>query len=128
MNKKILVIEDKAIVREIYQKELMKCGYDVTAVATGEEGLETFKKDKFDAVLLEVMLPGINGIEVLKKIKSDENNKSLAVVLLTNLGQEDVIKEGFDSGATGYLIKSNYNPDQIINEVKNFIEGPEVVH
>lgn len=126
MNKKILVIEDKAIVREIYQKELMKCGYDVTAVATGEEGLETFKKDKFDAVLLEVMLPGINGIEVLKKIKSDENNKSLAVVLLTNLGQEDVIKEGFDSGATGYLIKSNYNPDQIINEVKSFIEGPDV--
>lgn len=123
MNKKILLIEDDDLIREMYAGELTKNGFEVSACPNGEKGLEVLKMGQFDLVLLDIMLPGINGLEVLKLIKQDPKTKELKVVLLTNLGQETVIKLGFGLGAVGYLIKSAYNPDQIIKEVQSFIDG-----
>lgn len=123
MNKKILLIEDDDFIREMYASELTKNGFEVSACPNGEKGLEALKMGQFDLVLLDIMLPGINGLEVLKQVKQDPKTKELKVILLTNLGHETVIKLGFGLGATGYLIKSVYNPDQIINEVKGFIDG-----
>lgn len=119
--KRILVIEDDTFIREMYQSELERAGFEVFAAATGEEGLKILPQNKLDLVLLDILLPGINGLEVLKQIKQNPQNQNLKVVLLTNLGQEATIKEGFKIGAIGYLIKAAYNPDQIVQEVKNFI-------
>ncbi len=123
MNKKILLIEDDDFIREMYESELIKNGFEVSACPNGEKGLEVLKMGQFDLVLLDIMLPGINGLEVLKQIKQNPKTKELKVILLTNLGHETVIKQGFELGAISYLIKSAYNPDQIINEVKGFIAG-----
>lgn len=122
MNKKILLVEDDNFIREMYQDELQRNGFEVAAYESGEEGVKASQENQFDLVLLDIMLPGINGLEVLKQIKTNPQTKNLKVVILTNLGQETIIKEGFKIGAIGYLIKSSYNPDQIIQEVKRFIE------
>lgn len=122
MNKKILLIEDDYLIREMYADELTNNGFEVTACASGEKGLEALNATHFDLVLLDIMLPGINGLQVLKQIREDPKSKELKVVLLTNLGQETIIKQGFGLGAVGFLIKSAYNTDQIIKEVKSFIE------
>ncbi len=127
MNQKILLIEDDNFIREMYQDELTRSGFQVSAYETGEDGLKALQQNHFDLVLLDIMLPGINGLETLKQIKINPQNKNLKVVILTNLGQETIIKEGFKLGAIGYLIKSAYNPDQIIQEVKKFISSPNLV-
>lgn len=123
MNKKILLIEDDYMIREMYTDELIKNGFEVSACPSGEKGLEVLKTTQFDLVLLDIMLLGINGLEVLRQIKEDPKSKQLKVVLLTNLGQETIIKQGFGLGALGFLIKSAYTPDQIVREVKGFIDG-----
>lgn len=121
--KKILLIEDDELIREMYESELKKAGFEVTAFTKGEEGLKVLQQEQFDLILLDIMLPGINGLEILKQIKQNPQTKNLKVVLLTNLGQETIIKQGYALGATGYLIKAAYNPDQVIQEVKNFVDG-----
>lgn len=123
MDKKILLVEDDLLIREMYESELIRAGYSVVACASGEEGVKALQNNHFDLALLDIMLPGINGLEVLKQIKQNPDTKNLKVVLLTNLGHETVIKTGLDLGAVGYLIKSAYTPDQIINEAKSFIDG-----
>lgn len=121
--KKILLVEDESLIRELYARQLTKAGFVVKSVADGEAGLEELKKEQFDMCLLDIMLPGMNGLEMLREFKSKNPNSSMIVVLLTNLGQESVIKEGFDLGAQAYLIKTSYTPDQIVQEVKNTLES-----
>ena len=123
MKKRILLIEDDELIREMYASELAKNDFEVFAFSTGEEGLKVLEQNQFDLILLDIMLPGLNGLEILKEIKQNPLNKNVKVVLMTNLGQETIIKEGFQLGADGYLIKAAYNPDQIIQEVRNFIDG-----
>lgn len=118
---KILLVEDDTFIRDIYQSELTRNGFEVTAFASGEEALQILEQKQFDLLLLDIMLPGINGIDVLKKIKANPKTQYLQVVILTNLGQETVVKEGLDTGAVGYLIKASYNPDQIVQEVKKIL-------
>ncbi len=121
--KKILLVEDEALIRELYARQLTKSGFLVKAVADGEAGLQTLGQEKFDLLLLDIMLPGMNGLEMLREFKSKNAGSTMMVILLTNLGQESVIKEGFDLGANAYLIKTSYTPDQIVQEVKNAIDG-----
>lgn len=123
MKNKILLIEDDDFIRMMYQEELTKSGFDVLVCISAEDGLKVLEQGVFDIVLLDIMLPGMNGLEALKQIRQNPKTKNLKVVLLTNLGQETVIKQGFEMGAVGFLIKSAYNPDQIIKEVKIFIEN-----
>lgn len=121
VKKRILIVEDDDFIREMYEEELIRVGFEVAAAATGEEGLKILSQAQFDLALLDILLPGINGLEVLKQIKQNPQTQNLKVVLLTNLGQEATIKEGFQIGAIGYLIKAAYNPDQIVQEIKNFL-------
>lgn len=121
MKNKILLVEDDTFIRDIYQSELTKNGFEVTAFASGEEALQTLEQKEFDLALLDIMLPGINGIDVLKRIKQNPKTQNLQVVMLTNLGQETVVKEGLDTGAVGYLIKASYNPDQLVQEVRKIL-------
>ncbi len=123
MEKKILLVEDDILIREMYESELIRSGYKVVACSSGEDGIKALQQGHFDLALLDVMLPGINGLEVLNQIKQNPLTKDIKVVLLTNLGQEAIKKKGFDLGVVGYLIKSANTPDQFIKEVKGYLEG-----
>lgn len=122
---KILIIEDDFFVRDLYNRELTREGFEIASAEDGPEGLLKAVEEKPDLVLLDIMLPKMSGLDVLKTLKEKEETKDIPVVLLTNLGQDSVIREGFSLGAVGYLIKAAYTPTQIIEEVKKFLKESE---
>lgn len=120
-SKRILLIEDDDLIRDLYKRQLDLAGLATDGFPNGKEGLESLTKNHYDLVLLDILLPDINGLEILKKIKDDQANKELPVVLLTNLGQDEIVKQGFNLGAEGYLIKLYYTPEKVIEEVRNIL-------
>ena len=121
-SEKILVIEDDQFLRELYDELLKEEGYEVDIAKDGEEGLGKFLEGGYSLVLLDIMLPKIDGLEILRRAKDKKPKKENGpIVLLTNLGQDSIIKEGFSLGAAGYLVKSAMNPDQVLNEIKVFL-------
>lgn len=120
---RVALIEDEDFLRELYKREFEAAGFSLDGFATGEDGLVALKQNQYDVILLDIMLPGINGLQVLKQIKQDGATKGIPVILLTNLGQDEVIKEGFTLGAEGYLIKAAYSTKQVVEEMKNILKG-----
>lgn len=121
MNKKLLLVEDEEYIRDLYKRQLDLAGLMTDAFGLGNEGLAAAEKNPYDLILLDIMLPDINGLQILQKIKQNPLSKNTPVVLLTNLGQDAVIKQGFELGADGYLVKAAYTPDQIVQEIKNIM-------
>ena len=121
--KVILIIEDEDDLRELYAEVLEDAGFKVLEVDDGQEGLSKALSEKYDLLLLDIMLPRFDGLEILRMMKKKKHLAEIPVVLLTNLGHESIIKEGFALGANGYLIKSEHTPDQVVEEVRNFLEG-----
>ena len=122
-SKKILLVEDEDFIRELYVRQLTKAGFQVKSAVDGQSGLNMLNAEAFDLLLLDIMLPGMNGLQLLRTFKTQHPNSPMITILLTNLGQEAVIKEGFELGAQAYLIKASYTPDQVVNEVKNALAG-----
>ncbi len=130
MKKRLLLVEDEIFIRELYEKVLGGAGYDVESSQDGQDGLNKAKAGKHDMILLDIMLPKMTGIDVLKEIRKDPSDylKTVPIFLLTNLGQESIIKEAFKIGANGYLLKAKYLPNQILNEIEAFFKNnPPVV-
>lgn len=117
--KKILLVEDEDFIRELYTRQLTRAGFQVKTAIDGQTGLNMLKSETFDLLLLDIMLPGMNGLQLLREFKTQNPSSRMITILLTNLGQETVIKEGFELGAQAYLIKASYTPDQVVMEVKN---------
>ena len=119
--KRILIIEDDQDVRELYSEVLRDGGFEVAEAVDGQSGLAKVLEGRYDLLLLDIMLPKFDGLEVLKTIKQKAEVKGIPVILLTNLGREAIIKEGFSLGADGYLIKSEHTPEEIVDEVRKFL-------
>ena len=120
-SKKILLIEDEDFIRDLYKRQLDLAGLQTDAFGNGKDGFEALSKGTYDLILLDIMLPVINGLDVLRKIKVDEKTKNIPVILLTNLGQDSVIKEGFALGAKEHIIKASLTPNQIVEKVKSLL-------
>ena len=121
--KRILIVEDDQFLREFYQELLLAEGYLIDVAADGEVALYKLQNNEYDLVLLDLMLPKKDGVQVLRDLKlSPPKSPNVIIVILTNLGQDLVIKECFDLGADGYLIKSALNPDQVLTEVKSYLQ------
>lgn len=119
--KRILLVEDEEPIRELYKRQLELAGFQVDAFGIGKDALTAVSQKDYDLLLLDIMLPDINGLQILKEVKANDRTKNISVLMLTNLGQDITIKEGFDLGAEGYLIKASYTPDQIIEEINNIL-------
>lgn len=120
--KKILVVEDDKFLRELISRDLVKEGYDVVEAVDGEKGIESIKKENPDLVLLDLILPGIDGFEVLSRMKSDPALSQIPVIILSNLGQRDDIERGLELGASDYLIKAHFTPNEIIEKIKTMLK------
>lgn len=119
MAKTILIIEDDKFLRELITQKLIKEGYETAEAIDGEEGIKKIKEGKPDLILLDLILPGIDGFEVLSRMKSDSALASIPVIILSNLGQKEDVERGLKLGAIDYLIKAHFTPGEIIEKVKS---------
>ena len=122
MSKKILIIEDDKFVRELIAQKLTEEGYEALMTVDGEEGMVQIKEKKPDLVLLDLILPGIDGFEVLSKAKTDPELTKIPVIILSNLGQKEDIERGLKLGARDYLVKANFTLSEIIKKIKKILE------
>ncbi len=121
--KKILLIEDEFYILDLYKRILMSAGFAILTAFDGEQGLKMAKLGP-DLILLDIMLPKLNGIMVLKQLKSDPLTKNIPVVIITNLGQEVIIKQTFDLGAQGYFLKVRLKVEDLVSEVNKYLADP----
>ena len=121
MSKKILIIEDDKFLRELIVKKLVKEGYEISEAVDGEEGIKKVKEEKPDLVLLDLILPGIDGFEVLAQMKEDRNVTKIPAIILSNLGQKEDIEKGLKLGAVDYLVKAHFTPGEIIEKIKKIL-------
>ncbi len=119
---KILIIEDDKFLRELIVKKLIKEGYNISEAVDGEEGIKKVKEEHPDLVLLDLILPGIDGFEVLSKMKEDADLVSIPVIILSNLGQKEDVEKGLKLGAVDYLIKAHFTPGEIIDKIKAILK------
>ena len=114
----IVLVEDDTFLANIYKTKFEMEGFKVIVAENGVDGLEEVKKRKPDIVLLDILLPKMDGFAVLKHIKEDESIKHIPVILLTNLGQKDDVEKGLELGAVDYLIKAHFKPSETVDKVK----------
>lgn len=122
MDTKILIIEDDKFLRELITRKLTDEGFNIIEAVDGEDGLKKIKESKPDLVLLDLILPSIDGFEVLSKIKADASIASIPIIILSNLGQKEEVEKGLKMGAVDYLIKAHFTPGEIIEKIKNVLK------
>ncbi|MEI7749474.1 MAG: response regulator [Candidatus Moraniibacteriota bacterium] len=120
--KKILLVEDDFFVRDIYQRKLRECGFEVRSAENGVEGMECLKESVPDLVMLDIFMPYMDGRDVLREIKANEAWKHIPVILLTNFSASEGVRDGFSLGAEEYLIKSHFTPSEVLRKVESVLE------
>lgn len=120
---KILIVEDEEYLSDMYKIKFEQEGYSVVVAHDGPEGFEMVKKEKPDLTLLDLVMPGMDGFQVLAKIRKDPEASRAKVFILSNLGQSDEVNKGMSSGADGYLIKANLTPTQLLEKVNAFFNN-----
>jgi CheY-like chemotaxis protein len=120
---KILIIEDDPLMQRMYQKAFSFDKYEVSVAGDGVEGLDKVRSEKPTVVLLDVMMPKMNGLETLSKIKADPEIKSIPVIMLTNLAGSADAEKALESGAVKYIVKSEQEPKEVVKMVKEIIAG-----
>lgn len=118
----ILIVEDEPFVVNVYKTKLTKEGYNVHVAEDGEVGLRTAKEVVPDLVLLDLILPKMNGFDVLKGMKEEGALKDVPVLILSNLGQQSDIKKGLDLGAKDYLVKSDSSLQEVMAKIEEYIK------
>lgn len=121
--KKIVIVEDDNFLMELMARKLTVENFEVVSAFNGEEGLKKIKEEKPDFVLLDLILPGINGFEVLEKLKNDKETMDIPVVILSNLGQKDDIEKGFKLGAEDFLVKAYFTPSEIVEKIRAILKN-----
>lgn len=114
----VLLVEDDGFLTNIYKTKFEMERFKVSVAENGEVGLMDAKKKAPDIILLDILLPKMDGFMVLEKLKSDVATKKIPVILLTNLGQKDDVQRGLSLGAADYLIKAHFKPSETVGKVK----------
>lgn len=120
--KTILLVDDDITLREMYEERLKAEGFTIESATDGEEALQKAKEAKPNVVLLDIMMPKINGLDVLKMLKSDDETKDIPVILLTALIQDVDKQKGLAYGADDYIVKSETMPGEVIEKIQKVLE------
>lgn len=118
---KVLLVEDDDFLRGICEHKLRQEGYDVCISADGLDAYNKIEKEDYDLVLLDVILPGMNGFDVLEQTKKNPAKANVPIIMLTNMGQESEVKKGMDLGAEDYIIKAHFSIDEIIEKMQSIV-------
>lgn len=122
----ILIIEDDYYIRELYQRVLTTSGFSVFTTADGQEGFQLATQHKPQLILLDVMLPGKNGLALLRQLKDSDETRDVAVIVLTNLGQESIIDEAMTAGAQAFFLKPEVDPYELAKRIEEFFASRNV--
>lgn len=118
---KILLVEDDQDLQEMYETKFAMEGFEVVKAENGVEALNKISTAKPSIILLDIVMPEIDGFQVLKDLKANPETKEVPVILLTNLGQDGDIKKGMELGAVDYMIKANFTPNEVVAKVKKHL-------
>jgi len=118
---KILIAEDDEIFSGMYKTKLTQDKYEIVTAMNGIDALEMVDKEKPDLILLDIMMPGLDGFSVLEELRQNKKIKT-PIVMLTNLGTDEDKQKGKDLGADGYLVKANLTPSEVSAEVKKYLK------
>ena len=120
---KVLIVEDDKFLSELISTKLDKEGFDISLAGDGEMGLKKAEEFNPHVILLDIMLPGMDGFEVLEKLKNhvDAKMKKIPVIILSNFGQESKVERGLQLGAADYLVKANFTTGEIVEKIKDIL-------
>jgi CheY-like chemotaxis protein len=120
--KKILAVEDDQFIRKMLVDKTNKEGYIGIGAEDGQKGLETALKEHPDLIILDILMPVMDGIEMLKKLREDEWGKGAKVIVMTNLTRDDKLAEAYDYGVSDYLVKANWDLDDVVEKMKSVLD------
>lgn len=120
-----MIVEDDSFVMDIYKTKLSQEGFSVVEAENGAEALKKLKDVKPNLMLLDIIMPYMDGLEVLKKMKENEDTKDIPVILLTNLSQKEEVDKGVSLGAKDYLIKSHFTPSEVLEKIKSCLANDQ---
>ena len=120
--KKVLFVEDDPFLIDIYGTKLKQAGYEIAVQSDGEKVVASILKEKPDVVVLDIVLPHVDGWDILRSIQENEEAKRTKIIILSNLGQKDEVEKGLQLGAARYLIKAHYTPSQVVGEITKVLE------
>lgn len=118
----VLLVEDDTFLANIYKTKFEMEGFKVDHAPNGEAGLRQAQKKEPDVILLDILLPKMDGYSVLEELKKDKKTSKIPVILLTNLGQKDDVEKGLSLGAADYLIKAHFKPSETVEKVKKVLK------
>lgn len=121
-NKKVLIVEDDSFLQGLASTKLEKEGFSVVAAASGDEAIKLLATSTPDCILLDLVLPGMDGYEVLKNIRQSATTSKIPVIVFSNLSEEKDIKQAKDLGATDFMIKSNFTLDELSDRIKEILK------
>lgn len=119
---KVLLVEDDSFLLNMYATKFEVENFDVVTAEDGEKGLAAAKEKLPDIILLDIMMPKMDGFEVIKALKSDHSTQGIPVILLTNLNQKEEVEKGLAMGAIDYLIKAHFMPSEVVEKVKEILQ------
>ncbi len=122
MAKRILIVDDDASVRTLFHDTLTEEGYEVVVAPDGEQGLKFIQEGGYDLILLDVMMPKIDGIGILSELScKPAKNKNGKIILFTSLHDDPAVKDGLSKGASGFIVKSDFSPEVLIGKIKQLV-------
>lgn len=124
-SKKVLAVEDDLFLKELLAGKLSDDEFNVFYASNGDEALSIAATELPDVILLDILLPGMSGYEVLEKLKADENTKNIPVIILSNFGQPEDVEKGKALGAVDFLVKANNSLDAIVSRVREIATSPQ---
>lgn len=119
--KKLLIVEDDFFIRDLYEISAREVGFAVKTASDGQEAVTMVQAEIPDLILLDLMLPKMNGIDVVKTLKADARFKNIPIIIITNLEDEVKKKEALDAGAVEYLLKIRNKPNEVVEILKKYI-------
>jgi DNA-binding response OmpR family regulator len=125
MAAKILIVEDDKFLRELMTRKLNNDGFELEEAIDGEESLKKLETFKPDIILLDLILPGLDGFETLERIKDNPQTSGIPVLILSNLGQRDEIEKGLKLGAIDFMVKAHFTPEEIVGKIKSILSKKE---
>lgn len=119
---KILIIEDDSFLSRLIVEKFIKLGFDVDSALDGESGLSKIVGNKYDLILLDMILPKIDGFKILEEVKKNQSLKDLPIIIASNLYDKNDIEKAVSLGAKDYIVKAYNSPENIVDKIKLFLQ------